>query len=595
MKTPSVRKMTDSQRKRHSIGNRTFRGLLVFTLILGTAAAIFGLYLYSKGVIREYRNKTWILAKTAASVIDTNEVIKLSEEVINIYDSLTPEEQLQTGTEPYRQRFADVIDGDFNGLQDMIAIMQLRGEAVAGYVAAVDLENDRLIYICDSDITTSFCPPGDWDEMVFDDLLTFLFGDDVDPIEKLYGTSSMPAVITRTDQYGYRCTAGCYVMRVKQYPVLLFFDTDMGEVVRSGAIYLLQYVILLTAVAVAVELIFLHRIRKRVVNPIRQMTAAAHSYAIERQSDKRGGRHFSDLDVSTGDEIEELALTMKDMESDITGYVTYLTTAAEERQKISTEMNIARRIQAGMVPHDFPPFPDRMEFDIYAYMNPAREVGGDFYDFFMIDDDHLALAIADVSGKGIPGALFMMSSMIILDNYASLGGISPGRILEQMNNRICRNNLAEMFVTIWLGILELSTGRMTAANAGHEYPAVRRAGGNFELFKDRHSFVVGGMKDMVYKEYELTLVPGDIIFQYSDGVTESTNVHDELFGTDRMLEALNRRPDDRPEELVETLNGSIDEFVGKAPQFDDITMLCLVYHGPVKNTEEQTEKGEPVQ
>ena len=250
-----------------------------------------------------------------------------------------------------------------------------------------------------------------------------------------------------------------------------------------------------------------------------------------------------------------------------------------EKERVNSELHMASQIQSSMLPHDFPPFPERGDFDIYATMVPAREVGGDFYDFFMIDDDHLGLVMADVSGKGIPASLFMMISKVILKTYA-MGNISPAEVLQKTNTEICSNNKMEMFVTVWLGILELSTGRIVAANAGHEYPVIGRAGGEFELIKGKHDFVVGGMEGLKYHEYELQLEPGDKLFLYTDGAPEAENTNNEMFGAERMLNALNTDPDATPEQLLKNLREAIDEFSAGAEPFDDLTMLAIEYKGP---------------
>ena len=249
-----------------------------------------------------------------------------------------------------------------------------------------------------------------------------------------------------------------------------------------------------------------------------------------------------------------------------------------EATRIGAELSLATNIQAAMLPHIFPAFPMRREFDIYASMDPAKEVGGDFYDYFLIDDDHLGMVIADVSGKGVPGALFMMASKIILQSVAMMGN-SPAEILKRTNDAICSNNEAEMFVTVWMGILELSTGRLTAANAGHEFPAFRQPGGVFELYKDKHGFVIGGMEDVKYREYEIRMEPGSKLFVYTDGVVEATSAEKELFGTERMIEALNADPDASPQEILRNVRASVDGFVKDAEQFDDLTMLCVEYRG----------------
>lgn len=252
-----------------------------------------------------------------------------------------------------------------------------------------------------------------------------------------------------------------------------------------------------------------------------------------------------------------------------------------DNSRIETELTMASAIQSDMLPSIYPAFPERSEFDIYASMNSAKEVGGDFYDFFLVDDDHLCMVMADVSGKGVPAALFMMATKIILANNAMLGK-SPSQILTDTNAAICSNNREEMFVTVWLGILELSTGKLKAANAGHEYPAILQADKKFELMKDKHGFVIGGIEDMKYKEYEVMMRPGSKLFLYTDGVPEATSSAKELFGTDRMLDALNQVINASPEDILKHVRHSVDGFVKEAEQFDDLTMLCLEYKGPQK-------------
>ena len=242
-----------------------------------------------------------------------------------------------------------------------------------------------------------------------------------------------------------------------------------------------------------------------------------------------------------------------------------------------SELNMAKDIQASMLPSIFPAFPEREEFDLYASMDPAKEVGGDFYDFFMIDDDHLGLIIADVSGKGVPAALFMMISKTILQNFAKIE-TSASDVLYKANNAICAQNKMEMFVTTWLGILDIKTGKLSCANAGHEYPTLYHDG-KFELIKDKHGMVIGGMDGVPYKEYDIELKKGDKVFVYTDGVPEATNAETEMYGTDRMMEALNNIKDGSPKEILEFVRQDVDKFVAEAEQFDDLTMLCLEYKG----------------
>ena len=251
-----------------------------------------------------------------------------------------------------------------------------------------------------------------------------------------------------------------------------------------------------------------------------------------------------------------------------------------EKQRISTELKTASDIQNNMMPNTFPAFPERKEFDIYAKMGAAKEVGGDFYDFFFIDDDHLCMIIADVSGKGVPAALFMMSANIIIQDAAKYGK-SPSEILISANEELCKRSKDSMFVTVWLGILEISTGKLTAANAGHEYPIIMQPDGKFELFKDKHGFVLGGMEGMRYKEYEINMKKGTKLFLYTDGLPESKNRDGELFGTERVLDALNENKNCTLQQLLENVRRAVDGFVREEEQFDDLTMMCFEYKNDI--------------
>ncbi len=253
----------------------------------------------------------------------------------------------------------------------------------------------------------------------------------------------------------------------------------------------------------------------------------------------------------------------------------------ETASRLNMELNMATSIQASQLPRLFPAFPNRPEFDVYASMTPAKEVGGDFYDFFLIDNDHIGLVMADVSGKGVPAALFMMVARVLIKAHLQ-NGESPAEALESVNNQLCEGNEAELFVTVWTAVLEISTGRGVAANAGHEHPAIRKAGGEYALQVYRHSPAVATMEGIPFKEHSFRLDPGDSLFVYTDGVAEATDANDEMFGSDRMLDALNADPDAKPEAVLSNVMRGIEAFVAGAEQFDDITMLCLRYNGPVK-------------
>lgn len=310
----------------------------------------------------------------------------------------------------------------------------------------------------------------------------------------------------------------------------------------------------------------------RIVKPVEQMTKRINEMGASDEVFV-----MEDL-YRTNDEIEVLAESFETLSKRTKDYIAKITHITAENERIGTELALATQIQADMLPNIFPAFPDRPDFDIYATMTPAKEVGGDFYDFFLIDDTHLGMVMADVSGKGVPAALFMMISKILVQNYA-MTGRPPAEVLEAVNNQICSNNREEMFVTVWFGVLDTTTGKIVAANAGHEYPTIMMPNGEFELLKDKHGFVIGGMEGIKYKEYEIQLAPGSKLFLYTDGVPEATDANNELFGTDRMLEALNSDINATPEHILENVRSAVDGFVKEAQQFDDLTMLCLEYKG----------------
>lgn len=286
-------------------------------------------------------------------------------------------------------------------------------------------------------------------------------------------------------------------------------------------------------------------------------------------------------EINSKNEIGMLATDIINLTEEIDDYTEKIALITSEKDRIEIELKLASRIQESILPDDFPAFPDRKEFDIYASMNPAKEVGGDFYDFYMIDDDHLYIIIADVSGKGVPAALFMMMTKIILFENAKKEE-TPAEILAETNATISSHNREEMFVTVWVGILEISTGILTAANAGHEYPILMQDGGQFEIIRDEHGFVVGGMDNIKYKNYEIKLNPGAKLFVYTDGLTEASNAEEEMFGENRVVEALNIDTSRSPEQILKDVAADVDEFVKDAKQYDDLTMLCLEYRGPQK-------------
>ncbi|WP_197027914.1 SpoIIE family protein phosphatase [Butyrivibrio sp. WCE2006] len=282
-------------------------------------------------------------------------------------------------------------------------------------------------------------------------------------------------------------------------------------------------------------------------------------------------------DYKTGDEIEILAETFCTLSKKMDGYIEDIVEFTKERERERAELEVAGRIQISMLPGKFPLFPDKKEFDLYALIEPAKQVGGDFYDAYLVDDDHLCMVMGDVSGKGIPAALFMTKTITEIRNYSKKGR-KPSEILNYVNNVLCENNNEMMFVTVWLAILTISTGEIVESNAGHEKPAFKRSGESYQLSNEEHGIVLGAIKNQEYMDDSFIMNAKDVLFVYTDGLNEAKNTNDEMLGQDRMLKALNLADDD-PQELIVSMKKSVNDFANGAQQFDDLTMLAIRYNG----------------
>ena len=345
---------------------------------------------------------------------------------------------------------------------------------------------------------------------------------------------------------------------------------NMVSTVEKGIMNVIQSCLLISALILLFVTLLTGRFSRRISDPLKKLEADVRSIS--------GGNLDSRTAVTTDDEIGSLANSFNLMTDSLQKYIADLKEVNAKEQRIAGELSAATNIQASMLPRDFEVFSKGKPFELYASMDPAKEVGGDFYDYFMIDENSLGLVMADVSGKGVPAALFMVIAKTLIKNRAQMGG-GPAEILQYVNEQLCEGNDTELFVTVWFAILDLTTGKGLAANAGHEHPAIRRAGGDYDLVIYRHSPAVAAMEGMCFREHEFEMRPGDSLFVYTDGVPEATNAENELFGTERMIDALNLDPDARPEQILQNVRTQIDGFVKEAEQFDDLTMLCMEYKG----------------
>ncbi len=317
----------------------------------------------------------------------------------------------------------------------------------------------------------------------------------------------------------------------------------------------------------------------RVTRPLN--TLADYAKSLPEADFTASGEGFDvirDLPGRHKDEVGRLAKSLMFMEQSLRENIRSLieTTAANER--IESELNVAREIQMGLLPKTFPPFPERSEFDLYASLEPAKEVGGDLYDFLFLDEDHFCFAVGDVSGKGVPAALFMAISRTLL-RAAAARERDPARIMESMNNDLAPDNPNSMFVTLFIGVLNVRTGRLAYANGGHNQPVLKDENG-VRFLQGRSGPMVGAMEDLPYAPLEIDMAPGESIFLYSDGITEAMDAQDALYSDERLLATMGALGNLGPREIIQAVLDDVSRHVQQAEQSDDITALCLKYAGP---------------
>ncbi|MCR5404660.1 MAG: PP2C family protein-serine/threonine phosphatase [Butyrivibrio sp.] len=536
---------------------KSFSTVLIITIViviaaLGFITALIGYKEFTSVLEKQYNNSAYEVAETVRSYLNPDK--------LNYY--------LETGEK----------DDEYNQIEADLDRLVVSMNCNYIYVARITPENLlETTYIFDS--------VNPWTG--FDRYPLGYVATDMDP---KYAEDTRHILETggRAEQYLYTYTAteahtsaGLGVIDSSGNVVAIIgVEKPMTSLVDARNTYVRDVVLAMLAIVVISIVVYLMFLRSFLVVPLREITEEAARFA-EDHSEREGNLKAEQNQY----EIGILARSIRKMESDINVYIDNLTKVTAEKERIGAELNVATQIQADMLPRIFPAFPDYNEFELYATMDPAKEVGGDFYDYFLVDNDHIALVMADVSGKGVPAALFMVIAKTLIKNSAQHGN-SPSQILAYANEQLNEGNEAELFVTVWIAIIEISTGKGVAANAGHENPVLRRAGGQYELQIYKHSPAVATIDGIRYKQHEFEIHPGDEIFVYTDGVPEATNAKNELYGDKRMLDVLNRNLDASTQEMLVAMREDIEKFVGDVPQFDDITMLSFRYFGPNHNTKE---------
>ena len=542
-----MRKFFD--RLRSSLTFNIIGGVVVMLLVIGVVISIVSLRSFMKVFKEEYATTTYNMAETAKTYVNAN----------HIDEYLRGEEM-----DEYKVTLRQLNSYSANMHISLVYVIAVDQSDYGRFKSIFNSVNNRVD-------DTSYTP---W-ELGFERETTN--EEYAQKYRNLYEKKSLVETVFRlkvasTTAHPHITTLVPLKNSAGVVVALMCLQRPISEIYTARRLFFVHFAWISAIAAIIASIAVMFSLKRQFIRPITKVSEEAGRFAHEYTKGK-------DLaTISRFKDISNLGKSIDTMETDMVQFMHDLTKATEEKQRITTELSLANRIQYSMMPHEFPAFPDRSEFDIFATMDPAKEVGGDFYDFFLIDGNHLGLVMADVSGKGVPAALFMMASKIILQSCAMLGG-NPSDILTKTNQAVCSQNPEEMFITVWFGILEIDTGILTAANAGHEYPIIKHPDGKFEVLKDKHGFVIGGLPVAKYHEYEVKLEPGSKLFVYTDGLPEATDASGQLFGMDRTVMALNNCCDDTSEHIIRHMRHAVDDFVKEAEQFDDLTMLCLEYKG----------------
>lgn len=551
-----------------SLRQKTVCMILLLALALTITAAAVGYDVYAGTMDAHYQMLAMNVSKTAASLVNAEEVRELVAQVMEIYrKDPAPTYDSDEEWAEYLSQYTGISEQEsFTTLYDTLYKIKTANNVLSLYISYMDSESMTGIYIIDADKTETGCPTGTWD---------IIYPQNYEAMK--HPENGFEAYITDTEEYGWLCSAGAAVLDDSGKAVAhVFTDISMESVMADRQAFLMRLCAILIGITTVITLALIKVVNTALVKPINSLASAASSYVEAKEEGEVSALAL--LDIHTGDEVENLSHALKRMERDINGYIENLTHVTAEKERIGAELSVATHIQASMLPCIFPAFPNRREFDIYATMTPAKEVGGDFYDFFLVDDDHLAVVIADVSGKGVSAALFMVIAKTLIKDHTQ-SGKPPEEVFTEVNRQLCEANDENLFVTAWMGVLEISTGKLVYVNAGHNPPVIGRKNGETEFLRSRPGFVLAGLDFTKYRAGSLELMPGDLLYLYTDGVTEAMNTAQELYGEERLKRTLDANVSAAPEEIFKAVKKDLDDFVADAPQFDDITMLAMRYLG----------------
>ncbi|NLG02499.1 MAG: PP2C family protein-serine/threonine phosphatase [Clostridia bacterium] len=534
------------KQKRGSIQIRVAVGIVAIAIALMIVCVSASFRTYIQTMDEHYKQQVTNIGRTVAQIIDGDQ--------IKVYvDTLQKDEH-------------------YDQILSQLYTLKETNQCKYLYIEYVDLKQDCAVYIMDADTVENAYKLGDQTERTRE-----LKSKTMD---NSYKKKGIEPTINRSE-FGWLCSGFQPITDSNgHYVALVGVDISMDDVMKDHYQFLALLIALMVVVVFFCIIITIKVVDKFVLHPLKMLTVATEAFISDKYDDSSELTRISMLDIHTNDEIETLASSVKQMEQDINHYIENLKHVMTEKERISAELNVARNIQASMLPCIFPPFPERDEFDIYALMNPAKEVGGDFYDFFLIDNTHLAVVIADVSGKGVPAALFMVITKSLIKNY-TLMKLPLDEVFEKVNSQLCENNDAGMFVTAFMGILDLETDLLQYVNAGHNRPLIQRNEGDFEWLSMHRGFVLAGLENTVYKKEEIQLSKQDVLFIYTDGVTEAMNIDRQLYSDERLHSIINQTKNMKMIDMLSYLKKDVNLFTDGAEQADDITMLGIRINHPI--------------
>jgi sigma-B regulation protein RsbU (phosphoserine phosphatase) len=558
--------------KYRSLRRKAFSLILLASVIMLFVISVINTIMFTISTLQGYKRETAHDMEYAVSLIDADYLEKMYSDVRRVYESIPEDIKEDPYSDEYMDRVKGFIDDNFWKAREVLVKCTEKTELDGISLIFTDERNDRIVFVVDGyDIESAFIP-GQWisrDQAAIDtpDMIRDVAASDT-LLYLDFGEANGWVATNYTEVHDRSGNLLGYVSS----------DINITDFIRLMLRSIAVYSVILLVVLILSSSIISRNLEKKLIVPIKDLARTAQEYTMRDKTEEEtqpSVGYFDSLSLNTGDEIETLWVSLSDMERDINKTMRKIRRLASEKQKVEAELSVAKGIQEGMLKDKFPAFPGRDEFDIYAFMRPAREVGGDLYDYFLIDNDHLCMVIGDVSGKGVPAAMFMAVAITVIKNIA-LPGKSISEIMREVNNQLTENNKESLFLTLWLGIYTISDRKLVFGNAGHEDPAFYRASDDsYSLHVSDHDIPMGIMENSEYSMEELILEPGDRIFLYTDGVPEATRADDCLYGTERMIKCLNSNTHLAGKETIEAIREDTEEFIEGADQFDDMTMLCF--------------------